>query len=228
MLYLNHARQKSSSCHRRILSHRGINRRRTFTLKNNYRDYIRAIQTLAYYRPATNKLKFSFFLAKPKDEQKEILLKISQAPQRVIVIAYCLMPNHFHLLLKQEDDGGISQYLADFQNSYTKYFNAKHNRSGPIFDRQFKAVLVETENQLLHLTRYIHLNPYSSNLITKNQIATYPYSSLDEYLSGNYYLSNPSAVIDIRPRQYKSFVLDNADYQQQLERLKHVTLDLEV
>lgn len=204
---------------------RGINRQRTFTSKNNYRDYTRAIQTLAYYRHSANKLKFSYFLAKPKDEQKDILVKMSAAPQRVAVIAHCLMPNHFHLLLKQKEDGGISQYLADFQNSYTKYFNAKHNRSGAIFDRQFKSVLIESENQLLHLTRYIHLNPYSSNLITKHQIATYPYSSLGEYLSGNYYLSNPGIVLDIHPRQYESFVLDNADYQQQLELLKHILID---
>jgi putative transposase len=76
-------------------------------------------------------------------------------PHRVTVIAYCLMPNHFHLVLRQNEDGGISQYLADFQNSYTKYFDLKHRRSGAIFNRQFKAVLIESENQLLHLTRYI-------------------------------------------------------------------------
>ncbi|MFH2085254.1 MAG: transposase [bacterium] len=207
---------------------RGINRRRTFTAENNYRDYNRAIQTLVYYRPTTNKLRYSHFLARPKDEQKDILTKLAESPHRVTIIAYCLMPNHFHLLLKQEEDGGISQYLADFQNSYTKYFDSKHKRSGALFDRQFKAVLMESENQLLHLTRYIHLNPYSSNLVTNDQIASYPYSSLPEYLSGNYHLANPGVVLDINPRRYESFVLDNADYQQQLERLKHVSLDLEV
>lgn len=207
---------------------RGINRHRTFTAEHNYRDYNRAIETLLYYRPTINKLKYSYFLARPKLEQRDILKKISDVPHRVTIIAYCLMPNHFHLLLRQEEDGGISQYLADFQNSYTKYFDVKHKRSGALFDRQFKSVLVESENQLLHLTRYIHLNPYSSKLINHDQITTYPFSSLPEYLSGKYYLANPARALDIYPRRYESFILDHADYQQQLEKLKHVGIDLEV
>lgn len=206
---------------------RGINHCQTFTSMNNFRDYARATQTLQYYRSITNKLKYSYFLVRHKNEQHDILSKLAKSPQRITIIAYCLMPNHFHMLLRQEEDGGISQYLADFQNSYTKYFNAKHKRSGALFDRQFKAVFIESENQLLHLTRYIHLNPYSSNLVTKDQITMYPYSSLGEYVSGNYVVSNPNRVIDINPCQYESFVLDNADYQQQLERLKHVGIDLE-
>lgn len=206
---------------------RGINHRRTFTAENNYRDYSRAIETLTYYRPMNNKLKYSYFLARPKDEQRDILSKFTKLSNRVTIVAFCLMPNHFHLLLKQEEDGGISQYLADFQNSYTKYFNAKHKRSGALFDRQFKAVLVESENQLLHLTRYIHLNPYSSNLITYDQITNYPYSSLTEYLSGKYHLSHPDTALDIYPKRYESFVLDHADYQQQLETLKHIGIDIE-
>lgn len=202
---------------------RGINRQPTFTTE---RDYLRAIHTLIYYRPISNKIKYSNFLARPKSERQDILTKFTQSPHKITIIAYCLMPNHFHLLLRQEEDGGISKYLADFQNSYTKYFNAKHKRSGALFDRQFKAVLVESENQLLHLTRYIYLNPYSSNLITKDQITSYPYTSLAEYLSGSYQLSNPDIVLDVNPRRYESFVLDNADYQQQLEQLKHIGLDL--
>lgn len=203
---------------------RGINRQPTFTTE---RDYRRAVQTLIYYRPIINKIKYSNFLARSRDERQSILKKLATTPHKISVIAYCMMPNHFHLLLRQEDDGGISKYLADFQNSFTKYFDAKHKRSGALFDRQFKAVHVESENQLLHLTRYIHLNPYSSGIVTKDQITHYPYSSLPEYLSGSYQLSNPSIVLDINSRRYESFVLDHADYQQQLERLKYVGIDLD-
>lgn len=202
---------------------RGINHQKTFVTT---RDYFRAVQTLLFYKPAINNLKYSKYLSRSTDERKGIASKMAGAPHRVIIIAYCLMPNHFHLLLRQNVDGGISQYLADFQNSYTKYFDVKHGRSGAIFNRQFKAVLIESENQLLHLTRYIHLNPYSSNLITKDLITTYPYSSLIEYLSGNYSLSNPGVVLSIAPHRYESFILDHADYQQGLERLKHISLDL--
>lgn len=201
---------------------RGIDRQPTFHTK---RDYQRALQTLSYYLPAEPPTKYSQFLKKPIDERQDILDSIAKLSHQVTIIAYCLMPNHFHLLLKQNEDLGISKFLANFQNSYAKYFNVKHKRTGSLFDRQFKAVLVESENQLLHLTRYIHLNPYSSHLIQKEEIITYPYTSLPEYLSGKYILSNPNQAIDIYPKRYKSFVLDHADYQQRLESLKHLTLE---
>lgn len=203
---------------------RGINHQSTFLEK---RDYLRALETLSYYRPSLIATRYSQFLKKPIDERQDLLAKLTSQEHQITIVAYCLMPNHFHLLLKQNEEQGISTFLSNFQNSYTKYFDSKHKRSGALFDRQFKAVLVESENQLLHLTRYIHLNPYSSHLISLDQITSYPYSSLPEYLSGNYHLTNPSVVLDINPRRYESFVLDHADYQQQLERLKHVGLDLE-
>lgn len=202
---------------------RGINRQPTFLEK---RDYVRALKTLSYYRPSTSPMRYSQFLKKPIDERHELLTKLSTQEHQITIVAYCLMPNHFHLLLKQNEEQGISTFLSNFQNSYTKYFDSKHKRSGALFDRQFKAVLVESENQLLHLTRYIHLNPYSSHLVNSDQITTYPFSSLPEFLSGKYQLANPSVVLDIDPKRYESFVLDNSDYQQQLERLKHVGLDI--
>jgi len=204
---------------------RGINRQPTFLEK---RDYIRALETLSYYRPATSDIRYSQFLKKPFDERQDLLTKLAKVEHQITIVAYCLMPNHFHLLLRQNVEQGISKFLSNFQNSYTKYFDSKHKRSGALFDRQFKAVLVESENQLLHLTRYIHLNPYSSHLVISDQITTYPYSSLPEYLSGHYHLANPNIVLDIYPARYESFVLDHADYQQQLEKIKHVGLDLDV
>lgn len=164
-------------------------------------------------------------MKKPSDERQDILNNISKIPHQITIIAYCLMPNHFHLLLKQNDDLGISKFLANFQNSYTKYFNVKHKRTGSLFDRQFKAVLVESENQLLHLTRYIHLNPFSSHIIEKEDITTYPYTSLPEYLAGQYKITSPNQGIDINPRRYERFVLDHSNYQQRLESLKHLTLE---
>ena len=201
---------------------RGINRQPTYYTK---RDYERFVKTLAFYRPTESSIKYSQFLKKPSDEQVDLLQNISRIPHQITIIAYCLMPNHFHLILKQNEDGAISKFLGDVQNSYVKYFNVKHKRTGSLFDRQFKAVLVETENQLLHLTRYIHLNPYSSHLVDHDHIISYPYSSLPEYLSGNYSLSNPNQVMEIYPKRYESFVLDHAGYQQRLESLKHLVID---
>ena len=74
------------------------------------------------------------------------------------IICYCLMPNHLHLLLRQLMDGGISKFMSNFANSYTRYFNTKSKRKGPVFEGKFKAKRIETDEQLLHLSRHIHLN----------------------------------------------------------------------
>lgn len=202
---------------------RGINRQPTFIVS---RDFERALETLHYYRYSSPPIRFSHYMGKPAGDRVKLSRQFIQLPLHAIVIAYCLMPNHFHLVVKQERDNGLARYLANFQNSYTKFFNAKHKRSGALFDRQFKAVRIESEAQLLHVTRYVHLNPYSSHLITFEDIPTYPYSSLPEYLAGRYHLSDPQSVIDIYPDRYRRFVLDHADYQQHLESLKHLTLEI--
>ena len=84
------------------------------------------------------------------------------------------MPNHFHLLLKQTIDNGISHFLSKFTNSYTKYFNTKYNRVGPVFQGVFKSVHIESDEQLMHLSRYIHLNPVVSAVVEKQNLLSYP------------------------------------------------------
>ena len=99
------------------------------------------------------------------------------------IVAYCFMPNHFHFLLKQKANDGISKFIANFTNSYGRYFNSKNKRNGPLFQNRFRATRIETEQQLLHVSRYIHLNPYSAYLVKNlKELEVYPYSSLPEYI----------------------------------------------
>lgn len=77
----------------------------------------------------------------------------------VELTAFCLMPNHFHLIVKEVKEGGISQYMQRVLNSYTKYFNTKYKKSGHLFQGPYKAVHVENNEQLLYLSAYIHRNP---------------------------------------------------------------------
>jgi putative transposase len=139
------------------------------------------------------------------------------------------MPNHFHFLLRQKQDGGISKFLSDFTNSYTHYFNTRQDREGPLFKGVFKAVRIENNEQLLHISRYIHLNPYSSYLIKSlEDLTNYPYSSFLEYLGEaekefcqkEIILANFSRLED-----YKKFVFNQADYQRSLEINKHLLLE---
>ena len=141
------------------------------------------------------------------------------------------MPNHFHLLLEQSVDNGISNFMSKFANSYTRYFNTKNKRIGPIFQGKFKSVLVETESQLLHLSRYIHLNPYSAGLAENiNQLDKYQYSSLPEYLhltNTNYCQKDIVLSYFKQKNSYRNFVYDHADHQRNLQNIKKVMLDFE-
>lgn len=78
---------------------------------------------------------------------------------KVELLAYCLMPNHFHLLIKQDIKSGMKEFIHSLLLRYSAYFNKKYERVGPLFQGRYKAVSVETEAYLLHLSRYVHLNP---------------------------------------------------------------------
>jgi putative transposase len=79
--------------------------------------------------------------------------------RQIELISFCLMPNHFHLLIQEIEEGGISKYMQRLQNAYTKYINTKYDRSGHLFQGAYKAVLVESNEQLLYVSSYIHKNP---------------------------------------------------------------------
>ena len=77
----------------------------------------------------------------------------------VDIVAYCLMPNHFHFILSPKLKEGISLFMQKLGTGYTMYFNKKYGRTGVLFEGTFKSIMIEDESYLLHLTRYIHLNP---------------------------------------------------------------------
>jgi putative transposase len=138
------------------------------------------------------------------------------------------MPNHFHFLLKQTKDSGIKEFIRLMGNSYAKYFNAKYRRKGSLFESRFKAVRIETDEQLFHVSRYIHLNPYSGFVVkTLNQLIIYPFSSLPEYLSKTNNVCHQEHLWGqfSSPAKYKQFILDQADYQRTLQGIKHQLME---
>ncbi len=144
---------------------RGVEKRITFT---NDRDYLRCIHDLYEFNDQEPALNLGHFLtSQPSSKNIEVGLRYFQynKPERpprkllVEILAFCLMPNHYHLLLRQKKDNGISTFMQKFGTGYTNYFNLKYERVGPLFQGKFKAVEVETDAQLLHLPYYIHLNP---------------------------------------------------------------------
>lgn len=199
---------------------------------SNKREYARALRTLNYYRFKNLPLKLSKFLVQPSEKQVSFIEQFAkQDNKQVSLTAYCLMPNHFHFLVKQTKENGISNFLSKFTNSYTKYFNTKHERVGPLVQGVFKAVHVETDEQLLHLSRYIHLNPVTSFLIKEADLETYVWSSYPEYLGlSKYTISDKEDVLGHfkNPKAYKDFVLNQVTYAQELDIIKHLTLEPKV
>lgn len=206
---------------------RGVSLQSTFNTK---RDFQRAIETIRYYQNKKPPLRYAQFIAVPKERRLQILKDLNERSQFLVeIIAYCLMPNHFHFILKQIEDQGIAKFMSNFTNSYTRYFNIKNKRSGHLFQGKFKALRVESDEQLLHLSRYIHLNPYSSYIVkTFGDLKRYPYSSLCEYLGElKINFCHKEIVLDQfkNIESYKNFVFDQADYQRRLEEIKHLLLE---
>lgn len=197
---------------------RGVEKRRIY---ENRRTHLRFLETLKYYRLEGPKPKFSNSFENPLF-QPDLNKKI------VDIICYCLMPNHFHLLIKQLNEGGISEFIAKLTNSYTKFYNTKFNRIGPLFQGQFKAVLIESDEQLVHVSRYIHLNPVVSYLVKRPE--QYEWSSYKEYLSQEPYgLCAKEDILSFFKslKDYEDFILDQVSYALELEIIKHQLLDVE-
>lgn len=186
------------------------------------RDYRRFLQTIYYYQFSGLKPKFSHFA-----KSDLILLKPIFVNKYVEILCYCLMPNHFHLLVHQLTDNGISVFLSQISNSYTKYFNIKYYRVGPLLQGAFKAVLIESEEQLLHVSRYIHINSVVSQLAPS--VDQYPWSSCKEYINSINHICSKEKILSFfpSPKDYKQFLEDQIDYGSTLEQIKHQLLDID-
>lgn len=103
---------------------------------------------------------------------------LDQVP--LTVIAYCLMPNHYHLLLRPEEDGVVAPFIQRLFNSYSQAFNKQQRRSGTLFQGRAQTVLVDSDEYVLHLCRYIHLNPVHAGLVPHP--GRWPYSNFLEWV----------------------------------------------
>jgi len=190
---------------------RGVEKRRVV---QDVADAERFLKALAYYQQHDRSSRLSMSDFEPADRVE---------PLRFSILSYCLMPNHFHIVVRQLSDDGISQGIADLCNSYTRYFNTRHERVGPLFQGTFKAVSVDTDEQLLHVVRYVLLNPVAASIL--DDPGEYRWSSYLESLDGaSQGLSDPNEF-----RQYfqtvdawRSFIHDHIGYARSLETAKHL------
>lgn len=200
-----------------------------YRIYNNNDEFGRMRQLVKYYQ-FENDLRFSYFIKLKLVEREGLnnaIRIVSKGKDDTIqIIAYCLMPTHIHLIIKQLTKNGISEFMANILNSYTRYFNTIHKRKGPLWESRFKSVLVKTDDQLLHLTRYIHLNPVTAKLINKPQ--DWPYSSYGEYIDkvdDNTSVCRFDDILEIKPSLYRKFVNDQISYQRELAKIKKLIVD---
>lgn len=193
------------------------------------REYGRFLELINYYQ-FDNPLSFSHYLRLEAEERKSYFKQLSKNAKRLIEIyAYCFMSNHFHLLLTQLEKRGIPRALSNVQNGYARYFNFRHKRKGPLFESIFSAVRIETDEQFLHVSRYIHLNPSTSYLVETKDLPSYPWFSFPEYLGMKTPLfTNPELILRMAGgiEKYKKFVFNHAEYQRELGKIKHLILEV--
>lgn len=116
--------------------------------------------------------------------------KLKNYEGEIELLCYCLMPNHFHLLLKQRSEHGMDHFLRSLLTKYVRYFNSHYKRIGPLFQGPYKAVRIENEYQFIYISKYIHRNPFSLPPYEESprRLQKYSYFSYNNYLR-NFYQS---------------------------------------
>jgi len=189
---------------------RGVEKRKIFENAQDYKTFLKYIKE-SLTLPNELKIQTKKFILKGQ-AFKGVTRQPKNFHGKIELIAYCLMPNHFHLLLKQVDNASLQNFMQSLVTRYSIYFNKRYERVGSLFQGRYKAVLVTDDNYLLHLSRYIHLNPseYTDNLVDA-------YSSYPDYLGLRKtkwvkpdivlnFFNKPVAQEFIKINNYKDFV----------------------
>ncbi len=160
---------------------RGIDKRDTFIDENDYWYFLES----AHIANRVNKLS----QRERRSLSSRDVWKLPTDDPLVAIGAYCLMPNHFHLLIKETVEGGISAFMQRLGTSYAMYFNRKYSRSGGLFTSPFRSKHIPNDGYLRTVLNYIHINPLGllssdseiSDSVSLEHLSKYPFSSLLDY-----------------------------------------------
>lgn len=194
------------------------------------RDYQRVLDVSAFYSYFNPPSRFSHFQRLPESQKADLMDNSKKEGERQIELyTFSFMPNHIHFLIKEIREKGISTFMSNLQNSYAKYFNIKNDRSGGLFQQMFKSVLIETDEQFIHVARYIHLNPVTAFILKDvDELGNYPWSSFSAY-TGKYDIDflNKEFLLSFFPSidNLIKFTKDQMDYQRKLDKIKHLLLE---
>lgn len=208
---------------------------RNFSENGIYHVFNRGVEKRKIFMDDADYNIFLYYIFIYVAPMEKILQKYPQLPfrlqgknlsQELEIAAYCLMPNHFHFLIRQGKKDSVTKFIKQLTNAYTLYFNKKYKRVGGLMQGTFKAVEIGKDDLLLHVSRYIHLNPVAASLA--KDIKEYRWSSL------NYYIDNlESPILNKKivtsyftsSKKYINFVSDQVDYAKSLDKIKHLIID---
>lgn len=168
---------------------RGVEKRLIFQDDQDYAVFLSYLQTYLIPKDIeslTQQLSDPFLNYREKDKLLSIL-KLNNFTDEITLLAYCLMPNHIHFLLKQKSADSMDKFMNSLGTRYTMYFNKKYKRVGHLYQGVYKAVIVYTDEQLLNVTHYIHTNSTKNMPISKFKKLT---SKGDAFCA---YFSQPSS-----------------------------------
>jgi putative transposase len=194
------------------------NTRKIYGNEQYYHIYTRGINKQHIFHEVSD---FEFFISLFKrylsNEKAFSPARVSYAwyGNRIDLVAYCLMSNHVHLLMYQHDNLAMPELMHSIFTSYSMYYNQKYKHFGPVFQSRYLASLVDKDNYLEHVSRYIHLNP-------KNW-KEYEYSSIRYYLGPKWaeWIKSEHIMKNFKdPKAYFDFLEDYEGYKQMLDELK--------
>jgi putative transposase len=193
---------------------RGVEKRQIFM---DDQDYSYFLYELSEFNKPTHDFNLKRALVRGLASNKKCVGRF------VEILCYVLMPNHYHLILRQVKDKGISTVMHRSGTGYTMYFNKKYERSGSLFQGTYKAKPIESDEYLMYLSRYLHLNPVSiispdwkekgirAWKKTKDFLKSYKWSSFADYLgtSDTRGILNKEFIMDYfknSPEKYENFI----------------------
>lgn len=178
------------------LYNRGVDKRTIFSMSKDYRRFL----MLLYLANSRGDVRIANVLRMAKLND---VFKLERGDPLVAIGAYCLMPNHFHLLVTPLTENGISKFMLKLQTGYSMYFNTKNERKGALFQGPFRSVHADNDRYLQYLYSYIHLNPaklidarWRKNVGSKDTLTrfveSYLYSSYAAYINDFHTITEPA------------------------------------
>lgn len=185
---------------------RGTDKRKIFL---DVPDYLRFFKSLE-----------EFNALDPKWKQISFRGETSDKSPIVDIVAYCLNPNHFHLILKQKADRGITEFMRRLGTGHTMYFNKRYERSGVLFQGKFKAVPIDSNDQLLYVSAYVNCNSEIHDISPSD---SYRWCSFKEYYEGKKGIATGKEIIlgqFKKASEYRDYAIGQVPYMRQRKELE--------